>query len=77
MNFKTIRTIIAILSFDILVLSSPFNNINSTNAIDNSLNSVEDSQNISKDTYLIDEAEVIDINDEKETNDIEDYDEVH
>jgi len=70
MNFKTISTILAVISLDVLVLSSPINNKdNSTDAVDLTIG-VDNSKFIAKDIYLMDEAEITKTNYEEETTDL-------
>jgi len=70
MNFKTISTILAVISLDVLVLSSPINNKdNSTDAVDLTIG-VDNSKFIAKDIYLMDETEITKTNSEEETTDL-------
>ncbi|OUM61313.1 hypothetical protein PIROE2DRAFT_12734 [Piromyces sp. E2] len=69
MNFKNISTILILLSLDLLVFSSPVNSKkNSTNISDIIINEADNSEDITKNNYLYDEAEITSIIKE-ETND--------
>jgi len=79
MNFKTISTIISLLSFNLLVLSSSVKNVNSTDAIDISINEVEDSQNFTNDEVFesSSDEEINFYNDNEEVSEIIDEEDVN